>query len=439
MIVVTTPYLPGHRITESKGMVFGLVVRSRGLGGNVMASIRSLGGGEIHEYTSLLEDTRRQALDRLVQNATVLGANAVLSMRFDSSELSGTMSEIVAYGTAVVVDPRRIDVPDDAGRMSWGFGLARILVLALGLTMALARPLPHRRRGSGRLDHGPVAGRDRHRIHDRDADRASPLSLRGDRPERRADGPRRGRTHRRADRAAIPAQRRGLHRPDIEPDDARLGRSGQRRTAVRGRGVTWARAILARRVAPRPRPRHRGPTTLPMAAIDPSAPARPAVPPRPRRTTRPKATYPYINRELSWLEFNARVLHEARDERNPLLERVKFLAIFAGNLDEFFQVRVAGLRQQVEAGKVARSPDGRTAEEQLAAARARVLELVADHSAIYVSVRRALAAEGIELARLRGDPRAPRGAPPALPRRDLPGADAAGGRSRDTRSRTSRR
>ena len=105
MIVVTTPYLAGNRIVESKGMVFGLVVRSRGLGGNLMASIRSLGGGEIHEYTSLLEDTRRQALDRLVQNATLLGANAVLSMRFDSSELSGTMSEIVAYGTAVIVAP----------------------------------------------------------------------------------------------------------------------------------------------------------------------------------------------------------------------------------------------------------------------------------------------------------------------------------------------
>jgi polyphosphate kinase len=135
-----------------------------------------------------------------------------------------------------------------------------------------------------------------------------------------------------------------------------------------------------------------------MAAIDPGASARPAVLPRPRRTARPKPpTYPYINRELSWLEFNARVLHEARDERNPLLERVKFLAIFAGNLDEFFQVRVAGLRQQVEAGKVARSPDGRAADEQLAAARARVLELVADHSAIFVSVRRALAAEGLEL------------------------------------------
>ena len=105
MIIVTTPYLSGHRIVESKGMVFGLVVRSRGLGGNIMAGLRSLGGGEIHEYTSLLEDTRRQALDRLVRNATVVGANAIVSMRFDSSELGGTMSEIVAYGTAVIVEP----------------------------------------------------------------------------------------------------------------------------------------------------------------------------------------------------------------------------------------------------------------------------------------------------------------------------------------------
>ena len=84
-------------------MVFGLVVRSRGLGGNIMAGLRSIGGGEIHEYTELLEDTRRQAIDRLVQNATLMGGNAVISMRFDSSELASTMSEIVAYGTAVVV------------------------------------------------------------------------------------------------------------------------------------------------------------------------------------------------------------------------------------------------------------------------------------------------------------------------------------------------
>ena len=105
MLIATTPYVAGWRVAETKGQVFGLVVRSRGIGGNLMAGLRSIGGGEIHEYTSLLEDTRRQALDRLVRNATVVGANAIISMRFDSSELSGTMSEIVAYGTAVIVEP----------------------------------------------------------------------------------------------------------------------------------------------------------------------------------------------------------------------------------------------------------------------------------------------------------------------------------------------
>ncbi len=105
MNVVTTPYLSGHRVVETKGHVFGLVVRSRGLAGNLSAGLRSLVGGEIREYTELLEDTRRQAMDRMVQNATLMGANAVLSMRFDSSQLSGSMSEIVAYGTAVVVEP----------------------------------------------------------------------------------------------------------------------------------------------------------------------------------------------------------------------------------------------------------------------------------------------------------------------------------------------
>jgi uncharacterized protein YbjQ (UPF0145 family) len=103
MIVATTPYVAGQRVTETKGQVFGLVVRSRGLGGNITAGLRSLVGGEIHEYTQLLEDTRRQAIDRLVQNATLMGANAVISMRFDSTELASTMSEIVAYGTAVVI------------------------------------------------------------------------------------------------------------------------------------------------------------------------------------------------------------------------------------------------------------------------------------------------------------------------------------------------
>jgi len=105
MIVSTTNFIAGQRVVETRGQVFGVVVRSRGLGGNITAFFRSLGGGEIHEYTELLEDTRRQAIDRMVANATAMGANAVLTMRFDSSELGSTMSEVVAYGTAVMVEP----------------------------------------------------------------------------------------------------------------------------------------------------------------------------------------------------------------------------------------------------------------------------------------------------------------------------------------------
>jgi uncharacterized protein YbjQ (UPF0145 family) len=82
-----------------------VVVRSRGIGGNFVAGLRSLVGGEIHEYTQMLEEARRHALDRLVANAKLMGANAVVMMRFDSAEIGQTMSEIVAYGTAVVLDP----------------------------------------------------------------------------------------------------------------------------------------------------------------------------------------------------------------------------------------------------------------------------------------------------------------------------------------------
>jgi uncharacterized protein YbjQ (UPF0145 family) len=105
MIVATTPFVAGYKVAETRGQVFGLVVRSRGFAGNFTAGLRSIVGGEIHEYTQLLEDTRRQALDRMVQNASLMGANAVISMRFDSSEIANSMSEIVAYGTAVVVVP----------------------------------------------------------------------------------------------------------------------------------------------------------------------------------------------------------------------------------------------------------------------------------------------------------------------------------------------
>jgi uncharacterized protein YbjQ (UPF0145 family) len=82
-----------------------VVVRSRGIAGNFMAGLRTIVGGEIKEYTQLLEQARRHAVDRMVANATLMGANAVVMMRFDSSEIGQTMSEIVAYGTAVVLDP----------------------------------------------------------------------------------------------------------------------------------------------------------------------------------------------------------------------------------------------------------------------------------------------------------------------------------------------
>lgn len=104
MLVVTTENVPGKRVREVKGQVFGVVVRSRGIGGNIMAGLRSLVGGEIHEYTQMLEEARRHALDRLVTNAAAMGANAVVMMRYDSSEIGQTMSEIVAYGTAVVLE-----------------------------------------------------------------------------------------------------------------------------------------------------------------------------------------------------------------------------------------------------------------------------------------------------------------------------------------------
>jgi uncharacterized protein YbjQ (UPF0145 family) len=105
MIVVTTDQIAHYRIVETKGQVFGVVVRSRGLGGNIMAGLRSLAGGEITEYTKLLEDARRHAIDRMVQNATVMGATAIVRMQFDSSEIGTTMTEVVAYGTAVVIEP----------------------------------------------------------------------------------------------------------------------------------------------------------------------------------------------------------------------------------------------------------------------------------------------------------------------------------------------
>jgi len=122
---------------------------------------------------------------------------------------------------------------------------------------------------------------------------------------------------------------------------------------------------------------------------------------RPTRLRRvpTKAGLGYINRELSWLDWNARVLYQAQDARNPLLERVKFLAIFANNLDEFFQVRIAGLRQQAAARSARESPDGLSAARQLELIRPVVRHLVAEHSTAFAEIRRSLAEQGISIVK----------------------------------------
>ncbi len=105
MIIVTTPFVSGYHVTRVIGMTFGLIVRSRGLGQNVWAFFRAWGGGEIKVYTTLLEQVRHQAVQRLAEHAKSLGANAVVSVGFDTSEMGGAMTEVLAYGTAVVVEP----------------------------------------------------------------------------------------------------------------------------------------------------------------------------------------------------------------------------------------------------------------------------------------------------------------------------------------------
>ena len=105
IIVVSTNYVPGFRIVRTIGFTWGLIVRSRGIGGNLMAQLRTIPGGEIKEYTEMLDQARHEALFRLIAHAQSLGANAIVSVEFDSSEIGGIMSEILAYGTAVVVEP----------------------------------------------------------------------------------------------------------------------------------------------------------------------------------------------------------------------------------------------------------------------------------------------------------------------------------------------
>jgi uncharacterized protein YbjQ (UPF0145 family) len=99
----TTFDLPGLTVKDNLGVCYGLVVRSMGLAGGVAAGFKALRRGEVSQYTRLLEDSRRHAIDRMIENARLLGAEAVIGVRFDSSEIGQQLTEIVAYGTAVTV------------------------------------------------------------------------------------------------------------------------------------------------------------------------------------------------------------------------------------------------------------------------------------------------------------------------------------------------
>jgi uncharacterized protein YbjQ (UPF0145 family) len=105
VILLTANYAAGYKVDRVLGMVYGITVRSRGLGGNLVAGLRTIAGGEIREYTELAHQARQEALDRLAAHAKDMGANAVLSVMFDSTELVQSMSEIIAFGTAVIISP----------------------------------------------------------------------------------------------------------------------------------------------------------------------------------------------------------------------------------------------------------------------------------------------------------------------------------------------
>jgi len=103
MLISTMNDVPGHEVDEVFGEVFGLTVRSRNLGSQIGAGLKSVLGGELKGMTKMLAESRTQAIARLVEEAEAKGGNAILAMRFDTSELGGTWTEICAYGTAVRV------------------------------------------------------------------------------------------------------------------------------------------------------------------------------------------------------------------------------------------------------------------------------------------------------------------------------------------------
>jgi uncharacterized protein YbjQ (UPF0145 family) len=107
MMVTTTNDLPGYKVVAMQGVVRGVIVRSRSVIGNIGAGIQSLFGGDITIFTKLADDARQHAYDRMVEQATQAGANAILGMRYDANEIMEGITEVLAYGTAVRVEPER--------------------------------------------------------------------------------------------------------------------------------------------------------------------------------------------------------------------------------------------------------------------------------------------------------------------------------------------
>ncbi len=104
MILVTTDIVPGKTIKRSLGLVRGNTIRARHLGRDVMAFLRNIVGGEIRDYTKMMAESREQAIDRMIEEAENIGANAIINVRFTTSMIMQSASEILAYGTAVVVE-----------------------------------------------------------------------------------------------------------------------------------------------------------------------------------------------------------------------------------------------------------------------------------------------------------------------------------------------
>ncbi len=105
MIIVTTPEISGRKVVQTLGLVRGNSIRARHIGKDIMAVLRNLAGGEIYEYTKMLAEAREQAIDRMLDEARALGANAVLAVRFQTSMIQAGAAEMLCYGTAVVIEP----------------------------------------------------------------------------------------------------------------------------------------------------------------------------------------------------------------------------------------------------------------------------------------------------------------------------------------------